>query len=121
MSGTSATETQNIATVRRGYEAFARGDIETLKTLFSPGANWHAVQTGVLRGNYRGAQGILEFFSQIRWHDARRTTDNGRVRRPCVRSAAGHRQAEREDAGHEVGPAFQGGKRRRDRSDRVPV
>ncbi len=73
MSGTSATETQNIATVRRGYEAFAKGDIETLKTLFSPGANWHAVQTGVLRGDYRGAQGILEFFGQIA-HESDGTT-----------------------------------------------
>lgn len=65
MSGTSATETQNIAVVRRGYEAFAKGDIATLKTLFSPNANWHAVGTGVLRGNYQGAQAILEFFGQI--------------------------------------------------------
>ena len=65
MSGTSATETQNIAVIRRGYEAFGKGDIETLKTLFSPGANWHSVGAGVLRGNYRGAQAILEFFGQI--------------------------------------------------------
>ena len=65
MSGTGASETQNIAVVRRGYEAFAKGDIATLKTLFSPNANWHAVGTGVLRGNYRGAQAILEFFGQI--------------------------------------------------------
>ena len=62
MSGTSATETQNIAVIRRGYEAFGKGDI---KTLFSPGANWHSVGAGVLRGNYRGAQAILEFFDQI--------------------------------------------------------
>ncbi len=27
MTGTIATETQNIAAVRRGYEAFAKGDI----------------------------------------------------------------------------------------------
>src|ERR1700683_1505041 len=29
MSGTGANEAQNIAVVRRGYEAFAKGDIET--------------------------------------------------------------------------------------------
>ena len=65
MSGTGASETQNIATIRRGYEAFGKGDIETLKTLFAPNANWHAVRTGVLPGNYRGAQAILEFFGQF--------------------------------------------------------
>jgi ketosteroid isomerase-like protein len=65
MSGIGATEAQNIAVVRRGYEAFAKGDIETLKTLFSANATWHMSETGVLRGNYRGAQAILEFFGQL--------------------------------------------------------
>jgi uncharacterized protein len=62
---TGASEAQNIAVIRRGYEAFAKGDIETLKTLFSTNANWHLAETGVLRGNYRGAQAILEYFGQL--------------------------------------------------------
>jgi uncharacterized protein len=65
MSATGASEAQNIAIIRRGYEAFARGDIETLKTLFSTNANWHQVESGVLAGNYRGAQAILQFFGQL--------------------------------------------------------
>ena len=56
MSGSGATETQNIAAVRRGYEAFAKGDIETLKGLFTADANWHSLRAGVLAGNYRGAR-----------------------------------------------------------------
>jgi uncharacterized protein len=64
MSGTGATE-QNIAVVRRGYEAFGKGDIETLKTLFAPNAIWHSVGAGVLPGNYRGLQAILGFFGQL--------------------------------------------------------
>ena len=51
--------------MRRGYEAFAKGDIATLKTLFAPNAIWHSVETGVLPGNYRGAQAILEFFGRL--------------------------------------------------------
>ena len=58
-------EAQNIDVVRRGYEAFAHGDIETLKTLFSANANWSQTETGVLKGNYRGVHGILEFFGQL--------------------------------------------------------
>jgi ketosteroid isomerase-like protein len=73
MSGSGATETQNIAVVRRGYEAFAKGDIEALKTLFAESANWHAVGAGVLPGNYRGAQAILGFFGQIA-HETHGTT-----------------------------------------------
>jgi uncharacterized protein len=62
---TGATESENIAVVRRGYEAFAKGDIATLKTLFAPDATWHSVPAGILPGNYRGAQAILEFFGRL--------------------------------------------------------
>ena len=65
MSDTARTEAQNIEVMRRGYEAFAKGDIETLKTLFSPHANWNQAEAGVLPGNYRGVQAILEFFGQL--------------------------------------------------------
>jgi uncharacterized protein len=61
----SGTEAQNIAVVKRGYEAFAKGDIATLKTLFAPHANWRSVPAGVLPGNYKGAQAILEFFGRL--------------------------------------------------------
>jgi ketosteroid isomerase-like protein len=65
MSGTSASEGQNIAVVRRGYEAFSKGDIETLKTLFSPNAIWRQPEAGVLKGNYKGVSAILQFFGQL--------------------------------------------------------
>ena len=60
-----ANEAQNVSTIQRGFEAFAKGDIETLKALFSPNARWDQAQTGILRGNYRGVQAILEFFGQL--------------------------------------------------------
>jgi ketosteroid isomerase-like protein len=85
MSGNGATETQNIAVVRRGYEAFAKGDIETLKALFSSDATWHAVRAGVLPGNYRGAQAILGFFGQL----AHETEGTMRVE-PVTMAASGH-------------------------------
>lgn len=60
-----SAEAQNIAVIRRGYEAFAKGDIETLKTLFAAEAVWRATATGILPGNYRGVQAILEFFGRL--------------------------------------------------------
>ena len=60
-----ANEAQNVAVIQRGFEAFAKGDIDTLKTLFSTDANWNQPKTGVLPGNYRGVQAILEFFGQL--------------------------------------------------------
>jgi uncharacterized protein len=86
MSGTSAIETQNIAIVRRGYESFAKGDVETLKTLFSPNANWHAVGTGVLTGNYQGAQAILEFFGKI----AHESNGTARVEPQTIAASGNH-------------------------------
>ena len=65
MSSTSANDAQNIAIIRRGYEAFAKGDIQTLQTLFSPNANWRQAEVGVLKGNYEGAPAILQFFGQL--------------------------------------------------------
>ncbi len=60
-----ANEAQNVAVIKRGYEAFSKGDIETLKTLFSANANWHQTEAEVLRGNYRGVQAILAYFGQL--------------------------------------------------------
>jgi uncharacterized protein len=60
-----AKEAQNVAVIQRGFEAFAKGDVDALKTLFSTDAKWNQPETGVLRGNYRGARAILEFFGQL--------------------------------------------------------
>ena len=78
MSATAGNEAQNIEIMRRGYEAFANGDIETLKTLFSANANWNQTETGVLPGNYRGVNGILEYFGQL----AHESQGSLRVERP---------------------------------------
>ena len=71
-----------IAAVRRGYDAFAKGDIETLKALFAPNATWHSVEIGILPGSYRGAQAILEFFGRL-GHET-----NGTVRAELQTTAA---------------------------------
>jgi uncharacterized protein len=65
MSDAAGSEARNIEVMRRGYEAFAKGDIETLKTFFAPDANWNQTETGVLPGNYKGAQAILEYFGML--------------------------------------------------------
>src|ERR1700677_1592868 len=84
MSGSGAIETQNIAVVRRGYEAFGKGDIETLKALFTADANWHAPRAGVLPGNYLGAPAILGYFGQL----AQETEGSIRVE-PLTMAASG--------------------------------
>jgi uncharacterized protein len=83
---TGATESENIAVVRRGYEAFAKGDIATLKTLFAPDATWHSVPAGILPGNYRGAQAILEFFGRL----AQETNGTARAELQTIAASGDH-------------------------------
>jgi len=42
---------QNVATVRRGFQAFTDRDMATLSELFHPDAKWHSAPTGVLGGD----------------------------------------------------------------------
>jgi uncharacterized protein len=39
--------------VRRGYDAFSRGDMQTLRELFHPDIVWHAPGRSQLAGDHR--------------------------------------------------------------------
>ena len=47
---------ENIALVRRGYDAFSSGDMATLGQLFAEDAVWNSPGTGVISGRERGAR-----------------------------------------------------------------
>ena len=55
----------NEELVRGGYEAFAKGDLETVLARFDEGIVWHVPGRGPLAGEYRGHQGIMEFFGKL--------------------------------------------------------
>jgi ketosteroid isomerase-like protein len=50
--------------VRSGYDAFAAGDMDTLRQVFAPDAVWHTPGRSVLAGDHRGIDAILGFFAQ---------------------------------------------------------
>ena len=58
-------EHPNIALLKKGYEAFGKGDMETLTELFDQDATWHVPGEGPLSGNYSGREAIFGFFGQI--------------------------------------------------------
>jgi ketosteroid isomerase-like protein len=68
----------NEELVRRGYQAFATGDVATLNELFADDIVWHAPGRNQLAGTYRGKEGSysprVEGYS--RWSAA---TPKGRV------------------------------------------
>lgn len=61
----SMIEHPNVALLRQGYEAFANGDIATLRERIAADAVWHGPQTGPLTGDYVGIDAILGVFAQL--------------------------------------------------------
>lgn len=55
----------NEALVRGGYEAFAKGDVETVLARFDEGIVWHVPGRSALAGDYHGHQGVMEFFGKL--------------------------------------------------------
>jgi ketosteroid isomerase-like protein len=56
---------ENVALIRSGYDAFARGDIETVLSLFDPAIKWYTPDTIRFGGSYTGQAGVGEFFSKL--------------------------------------------------------
>jgi uncharacterized protein len=55
----------NEELVRRAFDAFAKGDVDTLRELTDQDAIWHTPGRNLLSGDYRGADAILGFFARI--------------------------------------------------------
>lgn len=55
----------NADLVRRGFEAFAAGDMATLGQLFADDAKWHASGRGPVSGDFEGKEAIFGNFAQV--------------------------------------------------------
>jgi ketosteroid isomerase-like protein len=56
---------ENVATMRRGYEAFNAGDMNTLNEVFDESAVWHLPGRGRFAGDYQGRDATLAYFGQL--------------------------------------------------------
>jgi uncharacterized protein len=54
----------NAELLRGGYDAFAKGDIGTVRGLFADDISWHVPGSSPLSGDYRGHEEVLGFFSR---------------------------------------------------------
>ena len=59
----------NAQVVREAYECFGRGDIPSLLELLSDDVDWESPGILPVGGNYRGHDGVGEFFTTVaeRW------------------------------------------------------
>jgi ketosteroid isomerase-like protein len=55
----------NEELLRQGYEAFAKGDLPTVMSIFDEDIVWHSPGRSPLAGDYKGHQQVQEFFGRI--------------------------------------------------------
>jgi ketosteroid isomerase-like protein len=54
----------NEELIRRGYDAFSKGDLQTLRELFDPNIVWHAPGRNQLAGDHQGVDTVLGYFGR---------------------------------------------------------
>jgi uncharacterized protein len=54
----------NEELLRSGFDAFAKGDVDTLRHLFDQDAVWHVPGRSQLSGDHRGMDAILGFLAR---------------------------------------------------------
>jgi uncharacterized protein len=59
------TEHPNVEHARRGYDAFAKGDLVALGELMADDIVWHVKGAGPLNGDYRGRDQVFAFFGRL--------------------------------------------------------
>jgi uncharacterized protein len=54
----------NAELIRRGYEAFAHGDVPAVLDILGHDITWHVPGRSPLSGDYKGHEGVLDFFGK---------------------------------------------------------
>lgn len=63
--GNAMSEHPDCALVRRGYEAFGRGDMETMSTLLTADAIHHVPGNNPLSGHHKGRENVLDLYRRL--------------------------------------------------------
>ena len=64
-AGIAAAEDEAMLTVRRGYQAFNSGDVDTLLDIFAADVVQHVPGDGPLAGTYKGPEAVLSYYARI--------------------------------------------------------
>ena len=56
---------ENVAVMRRGYEAFNTGDLDTLTEVFDEAMVWHLPGRSSFAKDYQGRDATLAYFGQL--------------------------------------------------------
>ena len=61
----SISQSQNIETAKKGYAAFAAGDIETVLGIFDDDIEFVVPGNSAISGTYRGKAEVTEWFAKL--------------------------------------------------------
>lgn len=56
---------ENAELIQSGYEAFAKGDMETIAKVFAPDIRWHIGGQNQITGEYNGQDEVFAFFARL--------------------------------------------------------
>jgi len=55
----------NEELARKGYDAFAKGDLDTIRGIFADDIIWHVGGRSPLAGDYKGTDEVFGFFAKL--------------------------------------------------------
>jgi uncharacterized protein len=58
-------ESKNVETSKKGYTAFAAGDLETVLSILDDDTEWVVPGNSTISGTYRGKAEVTEFFGKL--------------------------------------------------------
>jgi ketosteroid isomerase-like protein len=58
-------EHPNATLLRKGYQAFAEGDMATIDELFADDIVWHISGNGIMAGDYKGKEEVINMFGRL--------------------------------------------------------
>lgn len=56
---------EKLALIKKGYEAFGKGDFDFIRTMVSPDVVWRTPGYGMLELEYKGADGVIKYLSTL--------------------------------------------------------
>ncbi len=56
---------ENLALIKKGYEAFAKGDLEFIRSLTAPEGVWRTPGYGQLDQEYKGPEGVIRYLTSL--------------------------------------------------------
>ncbi len=56
---------ENLALIKRGYEAFAKGDLDFIREMSAPDCVWHTPGYGPFKLDYKNPEGVIEYLTSL--------------------------------------------------------